>query len=109
MLDALRCEADVVHSDLFYALCVVLHDLQQLHRLLQLVWVKDWEGWAEVKDRLRACDDGSVKRCAIEDVVFVLVSVCQIHVVFENFPSDASARRFRDWWVYFWQRLRAWM
>ena len=50
--------------------CVLFFsDLQQLHRLLQLEWVKDWEGWAEVKDKLRACDDDAVKRCAIEDVV----------------------------------------
>jgi hypothetical protein len=32
MLDALRCEADFVHSDLFDALCVAFPDLQQLHR-----------------------------------------------------------------------------
>ena len=50
---------------MFDALCVAFPDLQQLHRLLQLEWVKDWEGWAEVKDKLRACDDDAVKRCAI--------------------------------------------
>ena len=38
-----------MHSDVFDALCVDVHDLQQLHRLLQLEWVNDWEGWAELK------------------------------------------------------------
>ena len=96
MLDALRCEADVVHSDLFDALCVVVPDLQQLHRLFQLGWVNDWEGWAEVKDRLRACDDGAVKRCAIEEIVLVFVNSCQKHVVFENFPSDETRRKYLE-------------
>ena len=94
MLDAFRCEADFVHSDLFDALCVFFSDLQELHRLFQLGWVKDWEGWAVVKDRLRACDDGAVKRCAIEDVVFVFVTLCQTHVVFENYPSDETRRKY---------------
>ena len=61
-----------MHSDLFDGLCVAFPDLQQLHRLLQLEWVKYWEGRAEVKDKLRACDDDVVKRCVIEDFAFVL-------------------------------------
>ena len=71
-------------------------DLQQLHPLLQLGWVKDWEGWAEVKDRLHACDDGAVKRCVTEDFVFVFVTLCQKHVVFENDPSDETRRKYLE-------------
>ena len=96
MLDALKCEADFVHRDLFDALCVAFPDLQQLHRLLQLGWVKDWKGWAEVKDMLRACDDSAVKRCVIEDFVLVFVSLCQQYVVFENYPSDATRRKYLE-------------
>ena len=92
VLDALKCEADLVHSYLFDALCFAFPDLQQLHRSLQLEWVKDWEGWAEVKDKLRACDDDAVKRCVIEDVVVVFVNLCQKHVVFQNFLSYETRR-----------------
>ena len=42
---------------------------------------------------MRACDDGVVKRCAIEDVVLVFVNLCQRHIVFEHFPSDDTRRK----------------
>jgi hypothetical protein len=93
MLDGLKREADFVHEELFDALCVAFPALQQLHRLLQLGWVKDWNGWADVKDKLRACDDVAVKACVIEDFVLLCSNLCQKHVVVENYPSDEKRRR----------------
>ena len=64
--------------------CVCFPDLQQLHSLSQLEWVNDWEGWAEVKDKLRACDDDAVMRCAIEYFVLVFVNLCQSMLSFKT-------------------------
>ena len=58
-----------MHTGLFDALCLVVPDLQQLHRVSQLGRVNDWDGWAKVNDMLRGCDDGAIKRCVIEDFV----------------------------------------
>ena len=49
--------------------------------------------WAEVKDTLHACDDDAVKLCAIEDLLFVFLNLCQKHIVFRNFPSYEPRRK----------------
>ena len=65
----LRQEADFVPEEMFDALAAAFEDLQQLHRVLQLAWVKDWSGWDEIREKLGVCNHSSEKRSICEDAV----------------------------------------
>ena len=90
-LAAVAEEAGFVHPDVLPALTESFPNAQQLYRLPQLSWAKDWHGWGEVRGFLDECDDVAVKTCILDDFVKRFAEVCQAQIVL-NFPSDLTRR-----------------
>ena len=45
---SLRGEANFIHEDILNVVVMSVADVSQLHRLLQVKFVKDWIGWRAV-------------------------------------------------------------
>ena len=90
--ESIREEADFVPADVFAILIRVFDDWQQLSRVLQLDWVRSWEGWTDIR-QLDACSDINLKQFLCEDVVKEFCNICMRDVVQEDYSTDEQRRQ----------------
>ena len=91
--ESIREEADFAPADVFAILIRVFDDWQQLSRVLQLDWVRSWEGWTDIRQKLDACSDINLKQFLCEDVVREFCNICMRDVVQEDYSTDEQRRQ----------------
>ena len=95
--EALRREyvrdSNLVHEDVFDELQLCFPDASQLHRLLMLDNITEWDGWSHIKDLLANAQSDNMKRLHIHGFVYSFIKRCQIICLHEEFPTDVEYRK----------------
>ena len=76
---------------MFYELCIQYTDVQQLQRILSLVWIRLWDRWSSIKESLDKCQTEEIRKWTSQHVVIEITGVSLTNMVV-SLPSDAERR-----------------